>query len=56
MLFVSAGADWTQKGNIGQRAQDLVGCAHGLSDRKELQRAFAVRRVHWSDATPNSVT
>ena len=27
MLFGSAGADWTQKGDIGQRALDQEGCA-----------------------------
>ena len=36
MLFASAGADWTQRGDIGQRAQDQEGCAHGLSDQREL--------------------
>ena len=56
VVFASAGADWTQRGDIGQRAQDQAGCAHGLSDQRELSPAFAVRRVRWSDATPNSVT
>ena len=45
MLFASAGADWTQRRDIGQRAQEQAGCAHRLSDRRELSPAFAVRRV-----------
>ena len=34
MPFASAGADWTQKGDIGQRVQDQEGCAHGPSDQR----------------------
>ena len=44
------------EGDIRQRTQDQEGCAHGLSDQRELWPAFVVTRARWSDATQNSMT